>query len=426
MNIFHAETFIDGSGNPPQKDMEIFVENGVIKEIAPAGKKERPQEAKVYKNAGETVIPGFIDVHTHLMFGTSRSYEDVIQNDSDALMVMRAPRNAYLHLRAGVTTLRDCGARNMVGINLKEGAEKGLFLSPRVLACGRPLTITGGHFWWCGQEADGVDGVRAAVRQLLKDGADFLKIMASGGGTQGTDSTRASFTVEELRAVVEEIHNAGKKATAHCLAAEAVVRCAEAGVDQIEHFNFLMPDGTRVFNERAAEMILKKGLVVSPTIQTGYRQIEALQAKGDNLTPEERKQLDANIYKLDTKLDFLRRFHKMGVPVVMGTDAIREFGDYAIGLDLMYRSGLSPMELIVSATSAAAKAIDMGDKVGTLKPGMLADFIYLDGNPLTDAGVFNQVAAVVLNGQLVIDKRLEEAVNIPLFASGMLGLYPNS
>ena len=165
--LFRAETLIDGTGGEPLRDVEIAVEDGVIQEITPTGLSPRSAETTVYERPGATVVPGLIDVHVHLMFGTGqRSYEDVIEHDSDALMLLRGARNAYLHLRAGVTTLRDCGARNTVTFTLREAAAAGLFLSPRMHVCGRPLTVTGGHFWWCNEEADGVDGVRAATRRI--------------------------------------------------------------------------------------------------------------------------------------------------------------------------------------------------------------------------------------------------------------------
>jgi len=412
MRIYQTDVLIDGSGSEPQHNVEIFVDdNGVIQDVTPAGTKERPADATVYANPGKTVLPGFIDVHVHLMFGEAgRRYKDVWHNDTDALMAMRGPRNAYFHLRAGVTTLRDAGAVRDVGFAIREAAQAGLFLAPRILVSGRPVTVTGGHFWWCGQEADGVEDVRTAVRQLVKQGADFIKIMASGGGTAGTDGTRASFSVEELKAIVNEAHQFGLRTAAHCIAAESVLRAAKAGVDEIEHFNFMLPDGSRVWNQAAADMILEKGLFVSPTIQTGWRAIEKLQQKGaaGTLTPQERRRLDAGLYKTNTKLDFIGRFHKMGVPIAAGTDSISRFGDYALGLKLLHRAGLTPMELVTSATSVAAKSIGMDDKLGTIKPGKLADLIYLDGDPLTDVEAFGRVNSVVLNGQLVVDKRFDD------------------
>ncbi len=425
MHIFRADTLIDGSGSEPRRNMEIVVEDGRIREIAPAGLTPRPPDARVYERPGATVLPGLIDVHLHLMFGTGpRTYEDVIANDSDDLMLLRGARNAYVHLRAGVTTCRDCGARNNVTFALREAANAGFFLSPRLHVSGRPLTITGGHFWWCNEEADGVDGVRVATRQLLKEGADFIKIMASGGGTRGTDASRASYTVEEMAAAVAEAHQVGKKTTAHCLAAESVGRAVDAGLDQIEHFNFMHPDGSRVFDDAVAERILERGIVLSPTIQTGYRQIERLQERGSALTPQERKQLDGNLHKLDTKLEFIRRFHEMGAPIVAGTDAIQEFGDYAIGLELLNRAGLSPMDVVVAATSGAAQAMGVENEVGTLRPGMAADLVYLDGDPLSDIRAFARVLGVVLGGRLVVDDRYVLDDGVSALPSGSAVLAP--
>jgi imidazolonepropionase-like amidohydrolase len=425
MKIFRAETLLDGTGGEPLRNVEIVVEDGHIREIVPVGLTPHPPETTIYERPGATVLPGLIDVHLHLMFGTGkRSYEDVIQKDSDELMLLRGARNAYLHLRAGVTTCRDCGARNNVAFALRSGAEAGFFLSPRLHVSGRPLTVTGGHFWWCNEEADGVDGVRAATRQLLKDGADFIKIMASGGGTRGTDSSRASFTVEEMAAAVTEAHQVGKKTTAHCLAAESISRAVDAGLDQIEHFNFIHPDGSRVFDQRVADRVLERGIVLSPTIQTGYRQIERLQAKGAALTPQEQKQLDGNLHKLETKLDFVRRFHEMGAPIVAGTDAIQEFGDYAIGLELLHRAGLSPTDVVVAATGAAARAIGVERQVGTLQPGLLADLVYIDGNPLTDILALGRVLGVVLGGRVVVDTRFDLMDGVTALPSDHVFLAP--
>ncbi len=425
MLVYRTDLLIDGFGREPKKFVDVSVENGRIIEIVPTGSKNWPEGIKVYEQKGMTLMPGFVDVHSHLMFGTPRSYEDVIHNDSDELMILRGPKNAYKHLRAGVTTLRDCGARNNVGFAIKQARDAKLFLSPRILACGRPLTTTGGHFWWCGQEADGEVGVVKAVRQLVKDGADFLKIMASGGGTKGTDATRPTFTTKEMKAAVDQIHEFGKKATAHCISADSVERAADAGVDQIEHFNFLLPNGVREFSQSTAEKIAKKNLTISPTIQTGYNVIEQLENKKATvgLSNAEEQQLQAAKYKLETKLDFTRRFKELGIRIVMGTDAIREFGNYAIGLKLLSRAGLSPMELVFAATRDAANAIDAED-VGQIIPGKKADMIFLDGNPLEDIDAFGRVRAVILDGDVVVDKRFDDLVSSPVFGKDMAVFLP--
>src|SRR3954454_24423601 len=191
-------------------------------------------------------------------------------------MLVRGVRNCQIHLKAGITTIRDCGARNRTTLALREPAAHDLFPSPRLLVSGPPITHARGHFWWCNGEADGVDGLRQQARRLLDDGVVFLKIMASGGGTKGTDQSRASYTADEIAAAVQEAHKDGKLTTAHCLSADGVANAVAAGIDQVEHINFIQPDGERRFDLRVAEQIVEKGIFVSPTIQTGYRQIERL------------------------------------------------------------------------------------------------------------------------------------------------------
>ena len=351
---------------------------------------------------GCTLLPGLIDVHAHLTFGTpGRSYEQVMREDSDDLMLVRAVRNCQIHLAAGVTTIRDCGARNRTTLSLRDAAHLGLFPSPRLLVSGPPLTITGGHFWWCNGEADGVEGVQRQARKLLKEGVDFLKIMASGGGTVGTNQARASYTAVEIAAAVHEAHHVGKLTTAHCLAAESLANAVEAGIDQVEHINFIQPDGSRCFDQAVAERIVERNIYVSPTIQTGYRELERL-SSNSNLSQRQQSQLDDLKYKLDTKLDFVRRFHQMGARIVAGTDAIATFGDYAIGLELLARAGIPSMVVIQAATRLAADAIGLGKLIGTIEVGKEADLVAVRGDPVSNIRCLNDVAMVMRAGQIVV------------------------
>jgi imidazolonepropionase-like amidohydrolase len=171
-------------------------------------------------------------------------------------------------------------------------------------------------------------------------------------------------------------------------------------------------------------MIVERGIILSPTIQTGYRQIERLEAREHELTPQERKQLDGNRYKLETKLSFIRWFHERGATIVAGTDAIQTFGDYAIGLELLHRAGLSTMDVIVAATSAAARAIGLDHQIGTLRPGMAADLIYVEGDPLARVEALRDVTAVVQNGRLVVDKRVNLDAGIPALPREWSGMAP--
>jgi imidazolonepropionase-like amidohydrolase len=398
-----AGRLVDGLSAAAIQDGAVLVEGDRIVGVGPAGHVEAPPGESVDELSfpDGTLMPGLIDVHAHLTFGTAgRTYEEVMSEDSDDLMLVRAVRNCQIHLKAGVTTIRDCGARNRTTLSLRDAAAHGLFPSPRLLVSGPPITQTRGHFWWCNGEADGVDGVREQARKLLEAGVDFLKIMASGGGTKGTDQSRASYAPAEIAAAVHEAHHVGKLTTAHCLSADSVANAVEGGIDQVEHINFIQPDGSRRFDLSVAEQIVEKGIYVSPTIQTGYRQIERLREQ-TGMTADDQARLADLEYKLETKLRFVNRFRELGARIVMGTDAIATFGDYTVGLELLVRAGLSPMEVIQSATSIAADAIGLGSAVGTLEPGKGADVIVVNGDPTADIRATSSVALVMRAGQVV-------------------------
>ena len=406
--VIRAKVLIDGTQAPAVGPAVVVVEGSRIVAAGPEEAVEAPGGPGVRElDFGEGyLLPGLIDAHTHLMFGAGdATYEEVIERDSDEVMLLRAARNAHIHLSAGVTTLRDCGARNQVTFDLRRGVRQGRSLAPRLLLSGRPVTVTGGHFWWCNGEADGVEGVRKAVRRLVEDGADFIKIMASGGGTAGTDNRRPSYSVEELRAIVDEAHHLGKPTTAHCIATQSIVNALEAGVDSIEHATFIEPDGSYRFNPAVAERIARQGVLVSPTVQTGYRKREKLlrrREQGHDLTPEQRHRLEDLNVKCEKQVEFLGRlWSEWEIPIVAGTDSIQTFGDYCLGLELQVHAGMSPADVIRSATSVAARAVGMGHAVGTVEPGKEADLIIVDRDPLSDIRALRSVRMVMQKGNVI-------------------------
>ena len=406
--VIRAKALLDGTGAPPVPNAVVVVEGSRILAAGPEEAVAAPRGPDVreldYPDA--YLLPGLIDAHTHLMFGAGEAtYEEVIERDTDEIMLLRAARNAHIHLNAGVTTLRDCGARNQVTFDLRRGVDQGLSLAPRLLLSGRPVTVTGGHFWWCNGEADGVQGVRKAVRRLVEDGADFIKIMASGGGTAGTDNRRPSFSVEELRAIVDEAHNQGVPTTAHCIATQSIANALDAGVDSIEHATFIEPDGSYRFNPHIAERIADQGVRVSPTVQTGYRRREkllAMREEGHALTPMDKSRLEDLQIKCERQVEFLGRlWSEWGITIVAGTDAISSFGDYCLGLELQVEAGMSTAEVIRSATGVAAQAVGLDHLVGTLEPGKEADLIVVDQDPLADIRALRSMRMVMHRGGIV-------------------------
>ena len=408
VNVIKVKALIDGISSKPLNNAVVVTLGSKITAVGQQGQVAIPEGSRVqtFDFPNGYLLPGLIDSHTHLIFGVpGTSYEEVIDRDSDEIMLLRASKNALTHLNAGVTTLRENGARNKVTFNLREGARRGYVTAPRLLLCGRPVTMSGGHFYWCNQEANGIDGVRTAVRELVRDGADHIKIMASGGGTAITDLRRPSYTVEELKAIVEEAHNMGKLTTAHCLATKSITNALEARVDMIEHAGFIEPDGSYRFQPEIAERIAKQGTYISPTIQTGYRGKEALLAKREHgpLSAEDQQRLDWAKGKCDSQLEFLGRLWKeWQIPIVSGTDAIAAFGDYCIGLELMSAAGMSNMDVIKSSTSINAKALGIGHLVGTVEPGKDADLIVVNKNPLQEIKALRKMSMVMRVGKRIL------------------------
>ena len=396
------------TGAKPLENAAVVIEGSTIKALVRQGQVSLPEgpHVRTLDFPSGYLLPGLIDSHIHLSFGVyGSSHEELMKNDSDQVMLLRAARNAFTHLKSGVTTVRENGARNRVAFDLREGARRGYATTPRLYLCGRPVTITGGHFHWCNQEADGVDGVRVAVRELIKDGADHIKIMASGGATTITDNRKPSYSVEELRAIVDEAHNFGKLTTAHCLATQSLTNALDAGLDMIEHAGFREPDGSYKFDNAIAERIAERGLYVCPTVQTGFRQREALMAKELErpLTVQEQGRLDGLKAKCESQLEFLgRMWNDFNINIVSGTDAVEILGDYCLGLELMAQAGMSNMDIIKASTSVASMAMDAGHLIGTVEPGKEADLIVVDQDPLQDIRSLRSMRMVMRAGQQIV------------------------
>ena len=412
LTIIRGARLFDAAGNEHWHGGSVWFEGDRITGVYGHEGPEEPESATVLEFPNGTILPGLMDSHTHLMYGTAdrmrgpKSYDHVNDEDGDGLMLLRSVRNAYRHLlNSGVTTMRDLGARNRITFDLKEGASADLFKGfPTLQVCGRTITMTGGHFHFCNEEADGVEECRKAVRRLIKEGADFIKVMGSGGGTYITDNRRASFTVEELRAIADETHRHGKICTIHAIPTESIANAVEAEFDCIEHYEFIELDDTRRFDRALAEKMIENDIWLSPTIQTGYRNMEALQQLQEirELTPAEEENLRYFSWKQEGQLYVTGKLFEMGArKFLMGTDAIAEFGDYAIGLELMSEAGLPNREVLLSATRYCAEAFGLLDEVGTLEAGKKADITVVDGDPIQDMRVLNDVVQVVKEGYVL-------------------------
>jgi len=404
--VVRAARLLDGTGAPPVDSPVVVVRgeriHGVYAGAGPEGL--WPPDAAVLDLPVHTLLPGLIDAHVHRVLpGDGTPFETIVR-EPDGVLVAIACRNAQAALRSGITTLRDCGGMRDTTLDLRRARRLGYAECPRLHLCGRPLTITGGHCWYFGGEADGPDALRRQVRGLLKAGADYIKIMASGGGTLGTIPWRASYSADELRAAVDEAHRLGRRAGIHSLCAEATSNAVAAGADQIEHASFLVDaTGRQEWDPRVADAIARAGIPVTTTLAVAHYVVDAL-AQPAPRTPEAQSALDRWRRMRDGNLDNVRRLRAAGVRLVAGTDAgwrHTPFDALVTEMELLREAGASATEAIVAATSGAAAAIGIGDETGTLREGMAADLIAVPGDPLADLGVLRQVTMVMHEGAVM-------------------------
>jgi imidazolonepropionase-like amidohydrolase len=257
-----------------------------------------------------------------------------------------------------------------------------------------------------GSEADGVDGVRREVRKLLKDGADYIKICATGGSTRTSDPNRASYTVEELQAITDEAHRAGKLTAAHCVSAQGVENCLDAEVDMIIHCVFNEPDGK--FNDRPdlIERLIEANAWVNPTLHVMRAAIDNWEARRqmEGLTKDQEADLDGQKRELDTRVKSVANMIDQGVKMVAGSDS--PWGYYAPGefiyeIEMLERAGLSSSDAMLSGTSWSAASIGVSDSSGVLAPGRQADVLVAGGDPLGGVKALWDVRDVYQAGERV-------------------------
>jgi imidazolonepropionase-like amidohydrolase len=407
VRVLRAARLIDGTGAPPVDRAALVVRGGRIDGVyegwEPRGR--WPEAASVTDLPGHTLLPGLIDAHVHLVLpGDGTPFEDTVR-EPDGTLVALAFANAARALRAGITTLRDCGGMRDTTFHLRRAVTLGCAVLPRLHLCGAPLTITGGHCWYFGGEADGPAQLRRRVRALAKAGADYIKMMGSGGGTVGTMSWRPSFSEAEVRAAVDEAHALGRRTGIHCLCGAAIERALAAGTDQIEHANFLVDAaGRQEHDPRIAEAIARAGTPVAATLSVGRFVIDRLSARAERLAPEEQSMLDRWRRMLDGNLDNAGRLRRAGVRFIAGTDAgwrYTPFDGLVTEMALLAEAGLSHAEVVVAATSGAAEAMGIERETGALREGLAADVIAVAGNPLDDLEALRRPALVLRAGTAV-------------------------
>mgnify|MGYP000232907771 CR=1 FL=1 len=378
----------------------IVVTDGRIVSLDGSG---APADAKRIDLAGLTLVPGFIDMHTHVTSDpTMPPIETLLRTDSYWTLV--GAQNARKMLDTGFTTIRNVGSENFDDVALKQAIEDGRFAGPRVVPAAYALGATGGH---CDSTffppsfnltsrgvADGPEALRAKVREIRKYGAEVIKVCATGGVfSRNTEPGQQQLSEEELRAIAEEAHMWGLKVAAHAHGASGIKAAIRAGIDTIEHASLIDDEGIALAKAR--------GTYLSMDIyNTDYTQAEG--AKNGVLEDNLRKDREV----ADVQREGFRKANAAGVRMVFGSDAGVMPHELAVNqFATMVRYGMTPLQALRAATSTAAEALGRSRDVGAIAVGRYGDMVAVAGDPLADVGALMSAKAVVKGGELVTDRR---------------------
>lgn len=413
--LLRSGTLIDGYGGPPRPDAALLIDDGRIRAVGARQDVEQGLDLddpllRVVDVAGKTIMPGLIDSHCHINYGEVETEEELDLYTPMEYRALRAAWNAQKVLRAGVTSICDPGSTGLVSVAVRDAIEAGMFEGPRVTAGGRYLSthqsITDYFPTWIGvpSTSSGVltmtrEQMVNEVRRQAKEGIDVIKIGGSGQSLFNVfaGSEVEAFTLDELRAIVDEAHRLGKKVTIHARSGRSASDAARAGVDWIQHASFM--------SEEDLEAVVKAGIPICPTWTLVANIAEWGEAFGapPALRDEFRRELEIAV-------KVIRRVWEAGVTLLIGTDsgfAATPYGEWhARELELFVRHlGMSPMEAIVAATRNNVLTLRNGAEVGTLEVGKLADVLVVNGDPLADIAVLQERSrlAMIIQGGRVVD-----------------------
>jgi imidazolonepropionase-like amidohydrolase len=416
--FLRADVLIDGDSPLPIRDAAVRVDSdGLIAKVGPASLFGSEIELAERVPA---VMPGLIDCHAHVTLpANGRGILEQLRV-GDARLAVTAVSQSLRHLHAGYTTVRDCGARAAVAFDVRDGFQESDVDVPHLLVCGRAITRSGGHLSWCGSTADTEDEIREQVQILARDGADAIKIIASGGSTGG-DAFRASYAAEKLQAAVRASHELGLATVAHCRSTDSILNSARAGIDVIAHLEFLTagqivdlgggaPTGIPQYDPQVAEAVAASGAWLDLNPQSsGWDTVEVLRQLDveDGLAEAQKLQLAGLERYFEGMLGVISHLRELDLVerMAFGSDAgpyDTEFGRADLNVELARLSGLSPMESLQVITRNAARLCGIADDVGAIRPGLKADLLVLDENPLQSPKAIRSVAAVYRSGRRMV------------------------
>jgi imidazolonepropionase-like amidohydrolase len=395
----HCGTLLDVRTGHGIRDAMLLIEDGKVHEAGAAARVRLLHSETALDLTQATCLPGLIDVHDHLTSDpTDSGYKGL--GVSVPRETVKGVKNARITLEAGFTTVRNVGASGYSDVALRDGITAGEVPGPRMLVSGPALGITGGH---CDNNllapqyhytdegvADGPWAARTKVREVVKYGADLIKICASGGVLSKGDQPGApQYTLEEMRAIVDEAHKLGRKVAAHAHGTQSIKDAIRAGIDSVEHSSLIDDEGIALAKQAGT-------FLVFDIYNDDFIMHEGLKA---GMLPESiEKERKIGVLQREN----FQRAYKAGARMAFGTDGgVYPHGENARQLTLMVKLGMTPVDAIQSATVNAAELLGWEHTVGTLEPGSFADLIAVDGDPLADISQLEHVKFVMKNGTIV-------------------------
>lgn len=393
LKVIRSKQLIDGTGREPIPGGVVLVDGDRIKAVGRPEEVAVPPEAEAIDLSDQTVLPGFVDPHSHCVLRAERRTLSQQMGDPLPRLVLRAANNARADLLSGVTTMRTLGDPHHVDLMLRDAINAGEVPGPRLLVSGPALRSTYGPGHTLGPGTDGVEAVRHQVRENIFNGVDVIKIYATGWLTsdpaayQLKQFTRTSaYSREEFCTIMAEAHRVGIPVTAHAHCGDGLRDCIECGIDSIEH--------AAMMEEEMIELFLKHDTWLVGTHTVLFDRELGLMAKQDFETdPDYRASL---LEVQETVMTMHAKAIEAGVKYSMGSDA--RHGHFSRELEFVAQLGMSPLDTIVAATRSSATIVGLADKVGTLEPGKFADLISVKGNPLDDLSLLRTVEIVMKGG----------------------------
>ncbi len=396
--ILIPQHLVDGTGAPTRRGMAVVVERQVIVDVLPVDALPVESSARRIHLPDATLLPGLIDAHVHLTLGDGPTPRETMMGEDNQMLLLRAASQARDALRAGITTVRDCGGRGDVTFVLRDAVQRGVTPGPRLLLCGPPLTPPRGHCYFMHGEVNNRNEIGDRIASLAQRGADFIKVIVTGGGlTPGTDSLALQFSPEDLGFIVDEASSHGLPVAAHAHSVQAIRACIHAGVATIEHATFVSRTGIAV-DEEILHLMADHSTVTVPTLVPADNAMRVGRTLG-----LAREIGMSSVDFMAARREVLRAMYRTGIRLIAGSDAGAtgvHFTDVLGEVALLAEIGMSYEQAIAAATGLSAEVLGL-QQVGRIAPGYMADLLAVRGNPGTDLDSLHHPVLVVLGGSIV-------------------------